>query len=135
MTVPGQITTSSDGSFIRSMIDLDNSKPSQVCIRIDSPHVVVFKVFYRRPGEQWTFVGQGTDEDVVDVSSHCYMLPALIAASEISCLLAFDGNEGTAFKAQVVASQDGQIPDGGAVQVTGLIAGGTMLRQVRMVVV
>ncbi len=99
---------------------MDPTRPLQVTVEIDSPQVVVYRLWFRKPGDaQFTIFATGTDEAESSQSGHTHVVGPLPAGSEIRNFFLFSGNPNTAYRARVTAAQDGAPLPGAEADVTG----------------
>jgi hypothetical protein len=85
---------------------MDPTLPLQVDVRIDSPQVVVYRLWFQRPGEtEWTLFANGTDEDASSASGHVFAVGPLPAGSKIGYQFILSGNPVTAFRVALTVSQ------------------------------
>lgn len=110
---------------------MDPSLPIVVLVQIDSPQVVVYRLWYQRPGDPlWTVFATGTDEDASDASAHQHVVGPLPEGSKLAYHLIFSGNRETSFRARLSASQNGATLPGAEVTVDGTTdASGVAARQ------
>lgn len=99
---------------------MDPNKPIEVDFRIDSPQVVVYRLWYRRPGDsQWTVFANGTDEAESSASAHRHIVGPLPEDSRIAYHVIFSGNPQMYFRVVITVSQDGVELPGSGVRVEG----------------
>ena len=110
---------------------MDPTRPIAVLVEIDSPQVVVYRLWFRRPGETlWTVFATGTDEEATNPSAHQHVVGPLPAGSRLAYHVIFSGNPVTSFRVRLTASQDGRPLDGGEVMIDGTTDGsGVAARQ------
>ena len=93
---------------------MDPTQPLQVSVRIDSPQVVVYRLWFQRPGDPgWTLFANGTDEDSSTASGHAFEVGPLPAGSKLGYQFILSGNPVTAFRVELTTAQGGvALPDG-----------------------
>jgi hypothetical protein len=78
-------------------------------LRFDSPHIVTYHLWYALDdGIQQKFA-TGTDEVQAAVTAHRHLIGPYPAGTQVSYLVLFAGNPQTAFKGQLVLTQNGQM--------------------------
>jgi hypothetical protein len=100
-------------------VSYDPDCPVAVELRFDSPHVVTYHLWIALPETPLQKVATGTDEDLTTISGHRHVLGPYPAGTRISYMIVFAGNPGTAYKAQLAVTQDGQTIEGGLVTIQG----------------
>jgi len=88
---------------------MDPTAPLQVTVRIDSPQVVVYRLWFQRPGDgdAWTLFANGTDEDSSSASGHAFTVGPLPAGSKLGHQFIFSGNPATVFRVALTVAQGG----------------------------
>lgn len=99
---------------------MDPNAPVQVNVQLDSPQVVVYRLWFQQPGESgWTLFGNGTDEDASAASGHAFNVGPLASGSKIGYQFIFSGNPITGFRIEMVVSQGGVALPGASVTLEG----------------
>src|SRR3954467_3903428 len=89
---------------------IDPSARLHVNVVNQSPHVVAYKIWIKRPGQDWTAVGQGhTADQVADFLD----LDPLAKGAMLDYWFGIGGNAQTNWRALLTLSQNGRIVDGG----------------------
>lgn len=99
---------------------MDPTRPLDVTVRIDSPQVVAYRLFFRRPGDtQGTVFGNGDDQSPNPASFPVGPLPS---GSRIRYFMLINGNPQTAYRIVLGVEQGGGevVPP---VQITGTTDG------------
>ncbi|MEW5925862.1 MAG: hypothetical protein AB1941_00075 [Gemmatimonadota bacterium] len=87
---------------------MDPTQPIAVLVEIDSPQVVVYRLWFKRPGDTlWTIFATGTDEEATNPSAHQHVVGPLPEGSRIAYHVIFSGNPETFFRVRITASQSG----------------------------
>lgn len=87
---------------------MDPNSPVQVNVQLDSPQVVVYRLWFQQPGDtEWTLFANGTDEDASASSGHTFTVGPLAAGSKIGYQFIFSGNPVTAFRLRLAVGQNG----------------------------
>jgi hypothetical protein len=87
---------------------MDPTAPIQINVRVDSPQVVVYRLWFQRPGEAtWTLFANGTDEDSSSASGHMFRVGPLAIGSKLRYQFIISGNELGFFRIEMEASQNG----------------------------
>jgi hypothetical protein len=110
---------------------MDPSSPIQVNVQLDSPDVISYRLFFKRPSDSgWTVFANGTDEDAATASGHTYTVGPLPSGSKIGYRFLISGNPVTAFRIRVDVGQHGSLLPNGHVPVAGTTDGsGVAVRQ------
>lgn len=83
-------------------------------IAFHSPHVVAYRLWYKRPGDaQFTIFATGTDNEASNPSKHGHTVGPLPAGSEIAYLIWLSGNGNTPYRVDVDMLQQNQALPGG----------------------
>jgi hypothetical protein len=99
---------------------MDPNTPIDVTMRIDSPQVLVYRLWFKRPDDNaWTIFATGTDEDAASATGHAYQIGPLPSGSRISYQLIFSGNPQTTYRAEIVIAQGGEPLPGGEIDIEG----------------
>lgn len=102
----------------------DPALPLDVELSFESPHVVLYRLWIRRPGDQtWTVVASGTDDAASNPSAHRHRLPPMPRGSRVAVLMNLSGNPESAFRARLDLLQDGRGVTGGSHTFHGLTDG------------
>jgi hypothetical protein len=89
---------------------VDHTLGVQVNVVNQSPHVIAYKIWVKRPGADWVEVGEGqTADELADFFS----LPPLPEGTALDYWFGIGGNAMTAWRALLTLSQDGRIVPGG----------------------
>ena len=84
---------------------MDPTIPVDVTVRIDSPHVVAYRLFFRRPGDtKGTVFATGDDQTANPATFTVGPLPR---GSSIRYFMLINGNPQTAYRIAVDVEQDG----------------------------
>ncbi|HEV7587927.1 MAG TPA: hypothetical protein VGO40_07320 [Longimicrobium sp.] len=96
---------------------MDPTQPLQANVRIDSPQVVVYRLWYQRPGDAgWTLFANGTDQDSSGASGQTFTVGPLPAGSLIGYQFILSGNPVTALRVELTMAQGGvTLPEGALV--------------------
>ena len=93
----------------------DPTRPLDIEVSFESPHVVLYRLWIRRPGEEtWTVIASGTDDAESNPSAHRHRLPPLPRGSQVAVLMNLSGNPESAFRARLELLQEGDTLVGGA---------------------
>jgi hypothetical protein len=99
---------------------MNPSAPVQVNVQLDSPQVVVYRLWFQRPADQgWTPFADGTDEHASGPSGHSFTVGPLPAGSKIGYQFILSGNPVTAYRVRLGVSQDGATLPGAQVTLQG----------------
>lgn len=95
-------------------VKFDPTKPIVVSVTFHSPHVVAYRLWYKRPGDTaYTVFATGTDSEPSNPSSHAHMVSSLPAGSDIVYLAWLSGNDSTPYRIEVSLMQNDQaVADG-----------------------
>jgi hypothetical protein len=84
---------------------MDPTQPLDVTVRIDSPHVVVYRLWFQRPGEtDFTEFATGDDQSPNPAS---YSVGPLPRGSTVRYLMLIAGNPRTAYRIELGVEQRG----------------------------
>ena len=97
----------------------DPGIPVAVELRFDSPQVVTYHLWFALVGGPWQKFATGTDEDVTTLTGHRHIVGPFPAGIRIGYLVLFVGNPSTAFRGQLVITQNGSPLDGGQIAFQG----------------
>jgi hypothetical protein len=90
---------------------MDPTVPLQVTVRIDSPQVMVYRLWYQQPGEPgWTLFANGTDEDSSGSSGHVFTIGPLAVGSNLGYQFILSGNPVTTFRVKLGVAQGAALP-------------------------
>ena len=93
---------------------MDPSKPITVSVEIDSPQVVVYRLWYAKPGDTaWTTFATGTDEAATNPSAHHHTVGPLPEGSKVAYHVIISGAPATFYRVRFTASQEGNVIGGG----------------------
>jgi hypothetical protein len=99
---------------------MDPTAPLQVTVQIDSPQVVVYRLWFQRPGDAgWTQFANGTDEDSSAASGHTFTVGPLPAGSKVGYQFILSGNPVTVFRVELTVAQRGAPLGGGPLMLEG----------------
>ena len=106
---------------------VDPTRPLQVNVANQSPHVVAYKIWVKRPNTDWADVGEGqTADDKPDF----HTTGPCPKGTVLDYWFGIGGNPLTAWSALVTLSQDAHIVEGGLCGETGTTdADGVDLRE------
>ena len=100
---------------------MDPTAPLQVTVQIDSPQVVVYRLWFQRPGDAgWTLFANGTDETPSTASGHAFTVGPLPSGSLIGYQLILSGNPVTVFRVVLAIAQGGAPLAGGPLVLEGV---------------
>jgi len=89
----------------------DATKEVQISVVSRSPHVVAYRLWFKRPGDAaWTRIGDGTTADDVPDSVTSGPFPD---GTLIAYWLGIGGNANTKYRTLVIFSQEGNVLPGG----------------------
>jgi len=93
---------------------MDPTAPLQVHVRIDSPQVVVYRLWFQQPGDAaWTLFANGTDQDASGAAGQAFTVGPLAAGSKIGYQFILSGNPVTTFRVDLTVAQGaGPLPGG-----------------------
>ncbi|QIL76329.1 hypothetical protein [Hymenobacter sp. HDW8] len=101
-------------------IKIDPAQPITFAITFHSPHVVAYRLWYKRPGdEKPSIFATGTDDETSNPSTHMHTVGPLPPGSEIRYLVWLSGNSYTAYRIEIEVLQNGQPVQDGAFSLRG----------------
>jgi hypothetical protein len=100
---------------------MDPTLPLDVSVQIDSPQVVVYRLWFQRPGDTgWTLFANGTDEDSSNASGHVFSMGPLPAGSKLGYQFILSGNPSTVYRVTMGLAQGGAALPGQAQLMEGV---------------
>ncbi len=87
-------------------IRTDPSIPIDLNVTCTTPHVLVYKLWYRQPGGQWVTIGQGSTTD--NRPDHYQTGPHPVG-TEVVYLFRIGGNAKTYYRAHLTIGQQGHL--------------------------
>ena len=91
--------------------DVDPTRPIDLNVVGQSPHVVVYRVWVMLPGGQWEVIGTGSTAD--NIADH-YQKGPYPEGTKLAYWFGIAGNPSTDWQALLSIAQDGKIVPGGA---------------------
>lgn len=87
---------------------MDPTLPIEISVRIDSPQVVLYRLWYKEPGDStFTIFATGDDQSGSNPSGHQHGVGPLRNGSTIRWFFMISGNPHSPYRITVQASQNG----------------------------